>query len=160
MVRFRWSAQVIVITSLIGTLWVGAIFALICFLPAGTFKGIIVTIFITVLGYCVTRMPVKIRVDKDAIRIKRLLGTKVIPLSAIVRVERLKGSQLGGFIRIMGSGGFCGYFGRFYSKDLGKFTMFATEKKYLMLVVTSTCKYVISCRRPDMLVGLGRPQFH
>ncbi len=105
--------------------------------------------FWVVLGY----MPIRLKADGEKIAVSRLFGALEIPLSEVISVAPISKSYIDGSIRTFGSGGAGGYLGRFKNKTLGRYTMYATELKHLVLVRTRQKKYVFSCTQPEEFVA-------
>jgi hypothetical protein len=70
----------------------------------------------------------------DTLRIKRWAGEQVIRLTRSTQVTLLEGPLLRRAIRLFGSGGLFGYFGIFYTRELGKFLMAATRTQGRVIV--------------------------
>lgn len=68
----------------------------------------------------------------------------IIPLMEITEARLLTEKELKWTIKLNGSEGFYGYFGLFWSKQLGKFKMYATRRKNLVAVRTAKALYVLS----------------
>jgi len=63
-------------------------------------------------------------------------------------VHLLPPSAARGLLRVAGSGGLFGYFGRYWSRDLGGFRLMATRRTGLVLVETSGGRVVLSPGEP------------
>lgn len=109
---------------------------------------LLLVFLITVLGL-LGYMPIRLKAGRDKIAVSRLFGALEIPLSEVTSVVPIPKSYIDGSIRTFGSGGAFGYLGRFKNKTLGRYTMYATELKHLVLVRTRQKKYVFSCTRPE-----------
>ncbi|WP_300681723.1 PH domain-containing protein [uncultured Rikenella sp.] len=101
-------------------------------------------------------MPIRLKADGEKVTVSRLFGALEIPLSEVISVGPISKSDIDGSIRTFGSGGFFGYLGRFRNKTLGRYTMYATELKHLVLVRTRQKKYLFSCTRPEEFVAYVR----
>ncbi len=116
-------------------------------------KYLLLLVFlITVLGL-LGYMPIRLKAGRDKIAVSRLFGALEIPLSEVTSVVPISKSYIDGSIRTFGSGGAFGYLGRFKNKTLGRYTMYATELKHLVLVRTRQKKYVFSCTRSQEFVA-------
>ena len=67
-----------------------------------------------------------------------------IPLMDITEARLFADEELKWVFKLGGSEGFYGYFGLFWSKKLGKFKMYATRKKNLVMVRTAKMLYALS----------------
>jgi hypothetical protein len=73
-------------------------------------------------------------IEASSLRIERRLGSTAIPFASIRRVEPLPAERLAGAWRVFGTAGLFGYFGRFRSRPLGSFRMYATRSDGYVLV--------------------------
>ena len=72
--------------------------------------------------------------NSSGIKIKRVVGCIDIPVDSITSVEMMDESMSKGSIRLMASGGFFGFFGRFRSPALGAYSVYATRGENLVLI--------------------------
>jgi len=94
--------------------------------------------------------PRSYRVEPDGIVVKRLGPAAVIRYERIREIRRISPDDVGFAWRTFGSGGFLGWFGRFYSRRLGAFRAHATNMADLVLVTeVDGTKIVISPHPPD-----------
>lgn len=153
---FRWSGTVWVVTIVCLLILVGVVFHLESFRwPTEVLwlKYLLLLVFLaTVLGG-LGYMPIRLKADGEKVAVSRLFGALEIPLSEVISVGPISKSDIDGSIRTFGSGGFFGYLGRFRNKTLGRYTMYATELKHLVLVRTRQKKYVFSCTQPQEFVA-------
>lgn len=154
-VPFHWSKQVIVISVLTTLLIIGAIIALE-YVPIEESERwlkvplqilLALTLIITI-GF----VPTQLNADIEQVTLKKVFGNIEIPLHDIREVRRLSKSDLNKSIRIFGSGGMLGYFGFFYSKKIGLYTMYATEEDNMILIRTDRKSYIFSCTKPDEFI--------
>ena len=80
------------------------------------------------------------------------LGPVEIPLSSIRTVGELPADGLRGARRTLGTSGFFGHFGRFRSRTLGDFRMYATRSRGLVAVRTADALFVLSPEPPGAFV--------
>jgi hypothetical protein len=73
-------------------------------------------------------------VNEREVVIHRPLTSHSIPRSQIASVEKLNEKQLGFLIRTFGVGGLFGYFGKFWSRELGNISFYATNLKNMVLI--------------------------
>ncbi len=112
-----------------------------------------VTIFFAPLGYTV---------HSQIIMVNRMGPSIVIPCWQIGDIRRLHRSDLGLTLRIFGSGGFFGAFGRFYSYRLRWFHAYLTNHRDLVLITrTDGTKILISPHPVDAFLDtLDRAREH
>lgn len=102
--------------------------------------------------------PIHLKADNEKVTLTRLfIPSLTIPKDKIVDIGRLPKSYVDESIRTFGSGGFCGFLGKFRNKTLGDYTMYATELKDLIYILTSDKQaYVFSCTRADEFIEFVR----
>ena len=89
-------------------------------------------------------------VGSGAIVVGRLGPDAVIQFERIREIRRIDGRDIGFAWRRFGSGGFFGWFGRFYSRTLGAFRAYATNMCDLVLITeVDGTKTVLSPYPPD-----------
>lgn len=112
---------------------VRAFFVFVSFVPAVI---LCVTIFFAPVGYTV---------HPQVMEVNRMGPNVVIPCEQIADVRRLGRRDLGFTLRVFGSGGFFGAFGRFYSYRLRWFSAYITNHHDLVLITrTDGTKILIS----------------
>ncbi len=168
-IPFRWSRSVTVLTVGVGAVCAAGVVLTLRQLPEPSadplvFAGslLLLTVIAALFCWALLLLPLTLRADANSVRIRRLLCTTVIPVADILDVRPIRWEELAGARRELGSGGFFGYTGRYRDPRLGLLHMTATEQQNLLLIVTGSRKYVISCTEaPRLLVALrwlaGRP---
>jgi hypothetical protein len=87
--------------------------------------------------------------DGEGLHIHRPIGDAVFPLHRFRSVASVTSKELGFGIRTFGSGGFFGYFGKFYYKKIGAVTLYVTDReKMLLIVLDDDRKIIISPEDP------------
>lgn len=148
----KWSPFAIVVTALI----VIGMFVLIIAIdrfPQWRLPLIIVLActFITTVAAAFFS-PTRIIVTDTNLIIKFSLRSKVIPLAEIESAAPYQRTM--NFVRTFGSGGYYGWWGRFRNQELGKFFVYATNLRRLILITTrSGRKYILSCTDPTPLLA-------
>jgi hypothetical protein len=104
----------------------------------------IITFLIGTISLSFLYAPRKYYVTLDNVIIHRPLSDKTIPIDSIIQIRPISKTELKGTIRTFGVGGLFGYYGKFYSKGLGSFTMFGTQSKNYILIKTKNKKIVIT----------------
>lgn len=109
--------------------------------------GIYVVLLIAGLLYGVAY----IKADSDYIRLGSLLRSKKILMRDVESVEVFQPTM--GAIRILGSGGFMGYWGIFKEGDVGRYYAFYGKSSECFLVrMKNGDKYVLGCDHPDAMM--------
>ena len=98
----------------------------------------VVVIAVILAGYY--WMPKGYSLENGALKIHLIKGDRTIPLSDIESIESIDLKEKGFGIRTLGSGGFFGYFGKFWYKQLGHISMYATDKSKTLLVTMKEAK--------------------
>jgi len=83
------------------------------------------------------------------LRVERPLFPVEIGLDEIRAVAVLPADALKGAMRVAGTSGLFGHYGRFWSRRLGAFRMYATRCKGLVLVDTVKGRYLLSPDEPE-----------
>jgi len=60
-------------------------------------------------------------VDADAVVVKRIVGNVVVPRGDVREIRRIESREIGAALRLFACGGFFGWFGLFYSRQIGRF---------------------------------------
>lgn len=91
-------------------------------------------------------------VDAGRLRIVTVLRDIEVPFGAIRAAVALPDGAFAGSIRVAGSAGLFGYYGRFWSRSLGAYRLYATRRTGLVLVDTATDRFLLSPEPPDRFV--------
>jgi hypothetical protein len=99
--------------------------------------------------------PLGYTVDDVGIVVNRI-GPKVCILHGeIADIGRLSARDVGFSVRVCGSGGFFGWFGRFWSRRLGHHRMYATNMRDLVFVeLVDGKKFIVSPYPADVFVAV------
>jgi hypothetical protein len=106
------------------------------------------------LGLAFSLAPSGYSVEAGRLRIERPLRPIEVPLASIRAARALPDGELRGAIRVAGSGGLFGYYGRFWSRRLGAFRLYATRRTGLIVVDTSTDRFVLSPEPPERFLDV------
>ena len=165
----RWSLSVWIVTCAVTLLVVIVVGGMIRMTTSaipddgdGIRALLVFAAFVPVVILCVTIFlaPVGYTVHSQIIVVNRMGPNVMIPCGQIADVRRLHQSDLGFTLRIFGSGGFFGAFGRFYSYRLRWFHAYITNHQDLVLITrTDGTKILISPHPVDaFLDALDRAQ--
>lgn len=140
--RFRRDWLVVLLTLVVVAITIYVMFD-VYFMQDDMVDRIVAPIVFAVIYILALRTPRYFFIEKDLIIVKFFLGSKVLEDVSAVR-PILKG-ELKGTIKSWGNGGLMGYTGYFESMYIGKFQMYAVNKKELALVTLANGKqYVIN----------------
>ncbi len=89
--------------------------------------------------------------DATSLNILRPASTAKFPLHRIRSIRSVTTKELGFGIRTFGSGGFFGYFGKFYYRNIGHVTLYVTDRSKMLLIVLDDDKKIIIS--PDDTAG-------
>ena len=89
-------------------------------------------------------------VDPDAIVVKRIVGNVVIRRANVREIRRIESREVGSALRLFACGGFFGWFGLFYSHQIGRFWAYTGNQADMVLITQADgTKIVISPYPPD-----------
>ena len=155
---FHWETQVIVITIVFELIMIASIVYVwwgISFKEKLMESIARIAIILVIIGANVslfTKVPMWVKYGEEEICIQKIIGKKKIPYEDIKSIDIVTPKVISGSIRKGASGGAGGYVGRFKNKSLGMYTIYATEKKDLVLVRCEEETIVFNCRERDVLV--------
>jgi len=151
-IYFEWSSFVIVLTIIVVFILCYCIYISVRNYPniSAIATG---SVIMLILFYVATQIPVYLRYNADTIAIKHLIGQTKIPIDSITALKKVDDNITAYSIRKFGSGGFGGYLGKFSNKQLGNYTMYATQVKNLVLIKTTKRQYIVSCKRYNELIA-------
>ena len=96
-------------------------------------------------------------VNADAIVVRRLVGNVVIPRGGVREIRRIRSREIGPALRLFACGGFCGWFGLFYSRQVGRFWAYTGNQADTVLITQANgTKIVISPYPPDAFLEAVR----
>jgi hypothetical protein len=75
-----------------------------------------------------------------------------VPLASIRAVTLLDRSEAGTFFKVAGSGGVFGHYGRYWSRRLGAFRLYATRRDQLVVVDTENGRFVLTPATPERFI--------
>ncbi len=142
--RNKFDRTTIIITSLVFALLSGiTIFVLTDDIQIYA-KAAIALMNVSILFLTWALHPQHYMVYENSIQIKRFFKPIEIQFDKIIEIKSLEKNELSGSIRLFGSGGLFGYFGRFSNKKLGTYFLYAGNLENLLLIKTDKKVYVIS----------------
>jgi len=98
--------------------------------------------FISIL--CFILKPSCYILEDETIIIHRIFKDVKILRSDILKVELVPAEKLKWSIRTFGVGGLFGYFGKFYNRNIGSMTWYATQRENFVLIKTSKNNIIIT----------------
>ncbi len=160
-IPFVWSKKVWVITFSFFILWVGLSGYMLYEIFTQTENtesliGLIVfnIIMLPTMLACEGLAPQRLEIGESQIVVLRRYQSVVISREEIKSVEQLPANALHGAIRTGGVGGLFGFFGKYYTRSIGSFSLYATGSENLFLIRTWNGKnIVIACAEPDKMKG-------
>jgi hypothetical protein len=112
---------------------------------------IVVLFSLLLIGAAYAFSPRGYRVTASHIEVCRPIGPVRIPLAEVREVRRIGKKEMGGALRVAGSGGFFGYYGAYRNRALGSFKMYATDLSRSVLL-SGKRRIVVSPDRPETFV--------
>jgi hypothetical protein len=97
--------------------------------------------------------PRALTIGGGMLRVERPLRPVEVPLGEVRAVGRLPGGAPKGIVRVGGSGGAFGSYGRFWSRDLGLVRVYATRRSDHVLVDTDQGRFLLTPGEPDAFVA-------
>jgi hypothetical protein len=95
--------------------------------------------------------PLKLVLSDSELVLQKVIGKKTIGYDKIANIEIFKPD--GTDIRLLGSGGFAGYIGKFKNADIGTYQAYAGNYKQAFLLQTKEQKnYVFSCENRELFI--------
>jgi hypothetical protein len=116
-------------------------------------------LFAATLGLSYVWSPRQFETDAANITIRKMWQPIVIPRDTIIESRLLEADDIKGSIRLMGSGGLFGYYGKFNNSKLKTYNLQAGNRVNLVMIKTADKTYVLTPdNREDFLKdvqGLG-----
>lgn len=153
-INISWSSSTKLITSISIVILIATFYYLI---KNGYLKTSLLTplVLIFVIGlsvYFAAQSPISIKLTDSKFVLNKLIGEIEIPYSEIQLIGEYNFNNKD--VRIMGSGGFCGYIGMFENSTFGKYSCYVGNTHQAFYIRTKDNKYyVISCDNRDDVVG-------
>jgi hypothetical protein len=97
-------------------------------------------------------------IDRNRLSIQRLLWSTVVDIRGLTRVWH-DPNGLRGSIRVFGNGGLFSLTGIYWSRNLGRYRMFATDPKKFVVMVLPSKKIVVTPADPEAFVQEVRTLF-
>ena len=158
-IPYKWNKEVWIVTSALFVGLVGTILFLIYGFVKGMDHGLLyslmplVVILLGLIIGCEGYAPQYLEVGDDRIVIVRRYAGVTIHRTEIISVRPLSSKDFRGVLRLCGCDGLFGYMGKYWSKKLGKFSLYATSKSNLFLINTTTRgKIVLGCSEPEKML--------
>lgn len=158
-IPFAWGRAVWCITFAFFALWVGVSGGLLFAIFTGenvmalTLSCILFNVvMLAVMLVCEGYAPQRLEIGADSIVVLRRYDSINIYRSQLKSIERLPDDALRYALRAGGVGGLFGYFGRFYTRKLGYFSLYATRLDNLFLLTRyDGGRIVLSCDEPHLM---------
>lgn len=150
---FQWNTEVTFITIVTVLVTLGAIFYMFYSRSVPVWMKWVISIPVgAIFVYMTFLTPISLSLYPQELKIKKIVGSIVIPTEEITSISMVT-NETNNSIRTFGSGGACGYLGKFKNDILGNYEMYATESNNLILVRTESKNYVFSCTNADILIN-------
>ena len=111
--------------------------------------GLIINIIMTVLFAFLLLLsyawsPNQFETDALNITIRKMWNPIVIPRASIIESRLIEADDISGSVRLMGSGGLFGYYGKFNNSKLKTYNLQAGNRVNLVLIKTTDKTYVLT----------------
>lgn len=100
-------------------------------------------LFILVFVGCWFYAPQSYTIDNTNLIINRKAGNIIIKRADIAHVRAMDNSEMKWALRTFGVSGLFGYYGKFYAPKIGSITMYATQRKNRILILTKQGQKII-----------------
>lgn len=101
-------------------------------------------VFVALLGASFFRVK-SYTLDVSELRVQRPVGEAVFARADLRSATPVTGKDLGFGLRLFGSGGFAGYTGIFFYRNIGKVVLYATDaNRFILLQTREDKKYLVS----------------
>lgn len=143
--RFVWDRMSNIMTTIMAAGMVGlSLFLVLKYKTDGPEMFIAAGILIFVTAFMSIFTPLGLIVDDEYIAVKKLVGRVVIKKSDILSITPVEGAVVRRSARLAGSNGVFGYWGKYRSRAIGSYTIYATNLDKLALIETVKRKYIIN----------------
>lgn len=150
------------LTSLFGSLVIlGVPLGLLLMLERPESAGRLLAVLLPVWFLTVLYTIRAYRIEKGALFIKRLFWTTRVDLSGLEAAEMIDVAQIRGSLRVCGNGGLFSFSGWYWKRELGRYRMWVTDPRKLVLIrVSSGRKMIVSPDRPKLFVEILLKELH
>lgn len=153
--KVNWSTSVILTTLVIGAVIIFAEYSLIQSISKNLYSLytlVVLAVFLIFL-YFILQSPRYIILTDTEIILNKLYGNIIIKQCDIKLIEDYKTDKSD--IRRIGSGGFCGYIGKFSNAKIGNYTSYVCNDEQSFLIQTNQGKnYVFSCENKEQVINM------
>lgn len=105
-------------------------------------SGVLLFLVAIILG-CWLYAPQSYTIDSTTFTINRPINNVKIKLADITQIRTVADSEITGLIRTFGNGGLFGYYGKYYNSIIGHMTLYTTQRKNMVLILTKQGKKII-----------------
>ena len=112
-------------------------------IAAGPAMRFVLSFVFVVLMIAMSFRPTGYGIKNGNLIVHQAISDKVYPLKEIVEAHPINLRLLGSTIRTFGSGGFFGYYGKFYNFKLGRLTLYATQRKNMIFLKTNAGQQIV-----------------
>lgn len=156
-----WDRALRISTWLVGALAVGACalvlgwtWPLLGRTPVAAWPALLAPVAVLVaLALAWALAPRGFAISGGKLVVERLLFPVEVRLGDVRSVTVLPDGALRGCIRVAGTSGFCGYYGRFWGRSLGSFRLYATRTRGLVRLDTTRGRFLLSPVPPERFVA-------
>ncbi|MCJ0742884.1 PH domain-containing protein [Pedobacter montanisoli] len=116
---------------------------------AGADRGVILIhaaillFLVATLLFCYLYAPQSYSIDETGLSVNRIIGKINLKFDDLDQVRAVEEGEMNGLIRTFGVGGLFGYFGKYYANKIGNMTLYATQRKNRILIITKQHKKIV-----------------
>ena len=138
------------------TIGISVLFAVIALSILLSSKGgslAVAGLFVAIMGACYFYMPLGYVVSTDQLLVKRPGYDVKIALTKISEIKPLTPQELTWSVRTFGNGGLFGFYGKFWNKQIGDMTWYATRRGNFVLIKTPETNYILTPDNPEAFIN-------
>lgn len=103
----------------------------------------VLLLFVAILLGCWLYAPQSYTVDSTDLTINRPISKVKIKRADISQVRTVANGEMSGSIRTFGNGGLFGFYGKYYNSKIGHMTLYTTQTKNRVLIITKQGRKII-----------------
>lgn len=154
-IKVKWGTTVILITSITSIIIIIAEYYLLKSLLSSMdiITLIIAIIIVVILGYFALEAPLSLELDEHKLVLYKIKGKLIIEFDQIAHIDIYIPDCSD--IRLFGSGGFCGFIGKFRNKNIGNYQSYVGDYAQSFLIQTKkNVNYVLSCENREEVINI------
>ena len=134
-----------IVTIVISILFTGIVFFPFMFAGEKNYELYSVLSFFlaSIYLFCYMMRPTNYEITNTKIIVKRMVSDVSLNLSDVKEIKQFKNVSFMFSFRLFGVGGLFGYFGKFWDKEYGTMTYYATKNGNAIMIITNENKKIV-----------------